>query len=55
MEIEQFEDKNLPHYSYLILNKVEIAIIDPSRNPQPYYNFAKLHNATIKRINIIYK
>lgn len=47
MEIEQFEDKNLAHYSYAILSKGEIALVDPSRDPRPYYEFAKQHNAKI--------
>lgn len=47
MEIKQFEDKNLAHYSYAIVSKGEVALIDPARNPQPYYDFAKQHNAII--------
>lgn len=50
MEIKQFEDKNLAHYSYVIHSKGEIALIDPARNPQPYYDFAKLHHAKITAI-----
>lgn len=50
MEIKQFEDKNLAHYSYAILSNGEIALIDPARNPQPYYEFAKLHNARITAV-----
>lgn len=50
MKIEQFEDKNLAHYSYAILSKGEIAIIDPARNPEPYINFAKNNNAKITAI-----
>jgi hydroxyacylglutathione hydrolase len=47
MEIKQFEDKNLAHYSYAIVSNGEIALIDPARNPQPYYDFAKQQNAKI--------
>ncbi len=47
MKIEQFEDKNLAHYSYAILSEGKIALIDPARNPQPYYDFAKENNAEI--------
>lgn len=47
MEIKQFEDKNLAHYSYAILSQDEIALVDPARDPQPYYDFAKQHNARI--------
>jgi len=50
MEIKQFEDKNLAHYSYAIISKGEVAVIDPARNPQPYYDFAKEHNAKITTI-----
>lgn len=47
MEIKQFEDKHLAHYSYAIVSNGEMALIDPSRNPEPYYAFAKERNATI--------
>ncbi len=49
MKIEQFEDKGLAHYSYAILSECasEIILIDPARNPQPYYDFAKAHGARI--------
>ncbi len=50
MEIKQFEDKNLSHYSYAIVSNGEMALIDPSRDPKPYYEFAKLHNAKIKAV-----
>lgn len=50
MEIKQFEDKNLAHYSYAIVSKGEMALIDPARNPQPYYDFAKQYNAVIKAV-----
>ena len=50
MEIRQFEDKNLAHYSYAVLSKDEIALIDPARNPQPYYEFARENNARITAI-----
>jgi len=47
MKIQQFEDKNLAHYSYAILSNNKIALIDPSRNPEQYYNFAVENNAKI--------
>lgn len=50
MEIKQFEDKNLAHYSYAIVSNGEMAVIDPARDPQPYYAFARQHQATIKAI-----
>ncbi len=50
MEIKQFEDKGLSHYSYAIMDEGEIALIDPSRNPQDYYDFAQANNAKITAI-----
>jgi hydroxyacylglutathione hydrolase len=50
MEIKQFEDKSLAHYSYSIVSNGEMALIDPARDPQPYYDFAKQHNAKITTV-----
>ncbi len=50
MIIEQFEDKPLAHYSYAIISKNKMAIVDPSRNPKPYYEFAEKHKAQIVAI-----
>lgn len=50
MIIKQFEDKNLAHYSYAILSGQEIALIDPSRDPQDYYDFAEQHHAKITTV-----
>jgi hydroxyacylglutathione hydrolase len=49
MKIEQFEDKNLSHFSYAILSEYnrEIVLIDPSRDPKPYYDFAQENEAKI--------
>ena len=49
MKIEQFEDKGLAHYSYAILSDCakEIVLIDPARDPQPYYDFAEKNEAKI--------
>ncbi len=47
MEIVQFEDKNLAHFSYCVLSYGEVAVIDPGRDPQPYYDFTREHNAKI--------
>ncbi len=47
MKIEQFFDTGLAHSSYAILSDNKIALIDPARNPQPYYDFAEQHNAKI--------
>ena len=45
--IEQFEDKGLAHYSYAVMAGKKILIIDPQRNPQIYYDFAKNNDADI--------
>ncbi|WP_405384224.1 rhodanese-like domain-containing protein [Maribacter sp. LLG6340-A2] len=50
MIIKQFLDKPLAHYSYAILCNKSIALVDPSRDPRPYYEFAEAHNATIVAI-----
>lgn len=50
MKIKQFYDKNLAHASYAILSDNEIALIDPSRNPEQYFEFAKSSNAKITAI-----
>lgn len=47
MKIKQFKDENLAHFSYAILSKNEIALIDPARDPQPYYDFAQKNKAKI--------
>ena len=47
MVIEQFYDKGLAHGSYVIINENKAVVIDPARNPQPYYDFVKEHGAKI--------
>lgn len=49
MIIEQFKDEFLAHYSYAIVSECEqkIILIDPSRDPEPYYEFAKKFEAKI--------
>ena len=47
MIIHQFYDKGLAHASYAIIRTGKMVVIDPSRDPQPYYDFAKLHEADI--------
>jgi glyoxylase-like metal-dependent hydrolase (beta-lactamase superfamily II) len=41
MEIKQFYDETLAHASYAVLSEGEIALVDPARDPQPYYDYAK--------------
>ena len=52
MQIKQFEDKNLSHFSYAVFSESEkkIILIDPARNSQPYVDYAKDNNAQITGI-----
>ena len=50
MKIERFYDINLAHASYAILSHGKIALIDPARNPQPYYEFAVANEAKITTV-----
>jgi hydroxyacylglutathione hydrolase len=52
MQIKQWEDKNLAQFSYAILSDCgkKMVLIDPSRDPQPYLEFAKHHDAAITGI-----
>lgn len=45
--IERFYDEDLAHASYAVLSNGDVALIDPERNPRPYYDFAKKNNANI--------
>jgi len=47
MIIHQFYDKGLAHASYAIIRTGKMIVIDPSRDPQSYYDFATLHEADI--------
>ncbi|MBC7451944.1 MAG: MBL fold metallo-hydrolase [Cytophagales bacterium] len=47
MKIEQFFDSGLAHLSYAIISNGHMAVIDPARDPKPYYDFALLHDATL--------
>ncbi|KAA3440538.1 MBL fold metallo-hydrolase [Rufibacter hautae] len=47
MKIQQFEDKGLAHFSYIVMDDSEIAVIDPARDPRPYEEFAMIHDAKI--------
>lgn len=47
MKIHQFYDKGLSHASYAIISNNSMAVIDPERNPEKYYHFAKKHGAAI--------
>jgi hydroxyacylglutathione hydrolase len=47
MIIHQFYDKGLAHGSYAVIRMGKMIVIDPARDPQPYYDFATLHEADI--------
>jgi hydroxyacylglutathione hydrolase len=47
MIIHQFYDKGLAHASYAIVRLGKMVVIDPARDPQPYYEFADFHDAEI--------
>jgi len=47
MIIHQFYDKGLAHASYAIVRLDKMIVIDPARDPQPYYEFALSNNADI--------
>lgn len=47
MIIHQFYDKGLAHASYAIIRLGKMVVIDPARDPQPYYEFAAFNNADI--------
>lgn len=47
MIIQQFYDKGLAHASYAVIRIGKMIVIDPARNPQPYYDFAARNDADI--------
>ena len=47
MTIKQFKDDPLAHFSYAIVSKGEMALVDPSRNPMQYYRYAEEQDAKI--------
>lgn len=47
MNIKQFEDKGLSHFSYAVVADKKVLLVDPARNPQPYYDYAKENGAEI--------
>jgi len=50
MIIQQFYDKGLAHASYAVVRTGKMIVIDPARDPQPYYDFAAQHDADITGI-----
>ncbi|NEV94319.1 MBL fold metallo-hydrolase [Psychroflexus sp. YR1-1] len=47
MNIKQYNDKPLSHLSYAIVSNGKMAVVDPARDPQPYYEFAEENDAKI--------
>lgn len=47
MRIKQFKDGPLAHFSYALVSNGEMALIDPSRNPLQYYQYAEATNSKI--------
>jgi len=47
MIIHQFYDKDLAHASYAVIRLGKMVVIDPARDPHPYYDFAAFNNADI--------
>jgi len=47
MEIKQFKDSPLAHYSYALISNGEMAVVDPSRNPMQYYKYAEENGVKI--------
>ena len=47
VQIQQFYDKGLAHASYAVRCGRQVVVIDPARDPQPYYDFADEHEARI--------
>lgn len=47
MKIKQFEDKALAHFSYAITGANGTILIDPSRDPLPYLEYAAAENSSI--------
>ncbi|QNL49862.1 MBL fold metallo-hydrolase [Olivibacter sp. SDN3] len=47
MHIEQFYDTGLAHSSYAILSNNDVVLVDPARDPEPYFAFARENHAKI--------
>ncbi len=47
MKIHQFYDEDLAQAGYAVVSGGEMAVIDPARNPGPYYQYAREEEAKI--------
>ncbi|WP_028980593.1 MBL fold metallo-hydrolase [Sporocytophaga myxococcoides] len=50
MQIESFFDKGLAQLTYAIISEGEIALIDPARDPSPFFHLENKYNAKIKAV-----
>jgi glyoxylase-like metal-dependent hydrolase (beta-lactamase superfamily II) len=50
MKIKQFFDEGLAHASYVLVVNGEAVVIDPARDPQPYYDYVEQQGAEWKAI-----
>lgn len=46
-QIKQFEDKGLAHFSYAVSANGKVILIDPARDPKPYYDYVTENDAEI--------
>ena len=47
LKIKQFYDEGLAHASYALISNGKMAVVDPGRDPSPYYKHAKENDAEI--------
>jgi hydroxyacylglutathione hydrolase len=50
MKVKQFEYKPLAHYSYALISNGQMVVIDPERNPEQYYEYAKENDARLTAV-----
>ncbi len=50
MDIKQFFDEGLAHASYVLIAGGEAVVIDPARDPRPYYDYVRESGAEWKAI-----
>jgi hydroxyacylglutathione hydrolase len=50
MKIHQFYDEGFAQAGYAVVSEGEIAVMDPARNPDPYYNDVRAEGGKIVAI-----
>ncbi|HEY9560799.1 MAG TPA: MBL fold metallo-hydrolase [Anseongella sp.] len=50
MLIQQFEDKGLAHFSYVVVSDSKAAVIDPGRDIAPYLDFVRDQDARVTTV-----